>query len=335
MSLADKVIDKAQEFIGVKENPPESNNVKFNTDYYGYEVSDSGSSSYPWCVTFLWDIFKMCNASHVFCDGVKTASTETVYAHYKNKNMLFLKGQKGDIALFLTAGADNSRNVNHAGLVICKNSDGSYETIEGNTGGSDIANGGMVMRKTRNVEGRGYKIVGFARPNYSAQNYQPGNHGLLYNEIPISAKLTLQASGLRVRMSPNTNSSVVKNLSEGTVVYAYGRIASRKNPWFHIFEGWISGNFVKGWIKDYDNNRRWWYVEKGYKYAKSEWRKIAGKDYCFGKDSYLFVECYIKSAVREVYYWVDDDGVYKKQYDTAAPDRRYRIVENYKTENAL
>ena len=61
---------------------------------------------------------------------------------------------------------------------------------------------------------------------------------------------------------------------------------------------------------------------------------FAEKDYCFGMDGYLFVECYIKSAVNNTYYWVDDDGVYLNQYDTATPDRSYRVVENYKTENA-
>ena len=35
-----------------------------------------------------------------------------------------------------------------------------------------------------------------------------------------------------------------------------------------------------------------------------------------------------------IYYWVDDDGVYMSQYDTTTPDRNYRVVENYKTENA-
>nr|WP_330392143.1 hypothetical protein [Enterocloster clostridioformis] len=46
------------------------------------------------------------------------------------------------------------------------------------------------------------------------------------------------------------------------------------------------------------------------------------------------MECYIKSEVNSNYYWVDDDGVYMSQYDTTTPDRKYRVVENYKTENA-
>lgn len=66
MSLIDTIISKALEFEGVSESPPGSNNVIFNTDYYGEEVE---GEAYPWCVTFLWDVFRMCNASSVFCDG--------------------------------------------------------------------------------------------------------------------------------------------------------------------------------------------------------------------------------------------------------------------------
>ena len=82
------------------------------------------------------------------------------------------------------------------------------------------------------------------------------------------------------------------------------------------------------------NAGRWWWKNSDGSYPKSEWKTIAGKDYCFGPDGYLFVECYIKSEVNSNYYWVDDDGVYMSQYDTTTPDRKYRVVENYKTENA-
>ena len=285
MSLIDNVISKAREYVGVSEYPPESNNVKFNTDYYGKEVYDSSTATYPWCVTFLWDIFRMSEAEKVFCDGIKTASTEIVYSHYKDKNMLFSKGQRGDIILLLTAEAGKNRRVNHAGIVVGANTDGTYETIEGNTGSGDIANGGMVMTRKRSFDGKGYTIVGFARPDYRNQSsIKVQTDKQVYNEIPISARLTIVGSGVRVRTAPNTSSSVLKNLSEGEVVKARGRIAGRNNPWFHIAEGWISGNFVKGWVKDYNDNNRWWYVERDYKYAKAEWKNISGKEYCFVND---------------------------------------------------
>lgn len=332
MALVDRVISKALEYVGVTEDPPESNNVIFNTHFYGKEVSDSSTSTYPWCMAFLWDVFRMSGASHVFCDGIKTASTETVYKHYTGKNMFFSKGQRGDIVMILTGDAGGKRKVNHAGLVISRNSDGSYETVEGNTGNGDIANGGMVMTKTRTMEGRGYRIVGFARVNYgNGQPQNPSDHN--NGEIPISGRLTIKGSGVRVRKSQNSDAGIIKVLSAGEVVNARGRIAGG-DPKIHINEGWISASYVEGWIKDYNDNNRWWYLERGYYYPKREWRTIGGRDYCFGKDAYLFVNCYIKSSVSGTYYWVNNNGAYEKQYDTSSPNRRYRIVQNYKNENA-
>ena len=205
----------------------------------------------------------------------------------------------------------------------CKNI--RHDTVEGNTGGN-IADGGAVMRRTRSMNGSGYKIVAFARPTYGA--IEP------MEEIAISAKLTVQGTNVNVRTSPNTNASIVKKLNTGAEIQASSRVLINGDSWFHFSDGWISGNYVQGWVKDYNDNNRWWYVEKGYIYPKSEWKTIAGKDYCFGPDGYLFVECYIKSEVNSNYYWVDDDGVYMSQYDTTTPDRKYRVVENYKTENA-
>ena len=154
------------------------------------------------------------------------------------------------------------------------------------------------------------------------------------NEIPVSAQLTVQGTNVNVRTSPNTSATIVRKLNTGASVQATGRILINGDPWFHIADGWISGDYVQGWVKDYNDNNRWWYVEKGYAFPISVWKTIAEKDYCFGMDGYLFVECYIKSAVNNTYYWVDDDGVSLNQYDTATPDRSYRVVENYKTENA-
>ena len=250
MSLIDTIISKALEFEGVSESPPGSNNVIFNTDYYGEEVE---GEAYPWCVTFLWDVFRMCNASSVFCDGQKTASTEFVYSHY-NDGRLFSQGQAGDIVLIKTSSAASNRNVNHAGLVIKRNNDGSYDTVEGNTGGN-IADGGAVMRRTRSMNGSGYKIVAFARPTYGA--IEP------MEEIAISAKLTVQGTNVNVRTSPNTNASIVKKLNTGAEIQASSRVLINGDSWFHFSDGWISGNYVQGWVKDYNDNNRWWYVEKG------------------------------------------------------------------------
>ena len=38
MAKASTILKKAKSYIGTKENPANSNNVKFNTDYYGHSV---------------------------------------------------------------------------------------------------------------------------------------------------------------------------------------------------------------------------------------------------------------------------------------------------------
>ena len=40
---------------GVVEMPSNSNKVKYNTAYYGREVS---GRAYPWCMTFVWWVFR-------------------------------------------------------------------------------------------------------------------------------------------------------------------------------------------------------------------------------------------------------------------------------------
>ncbi len=44
------IMDKAASYIGTLESPPGSNNVLFNTDYYGGAVSGDW---YPWCCAFV------------------------------------------------------------------------------------------------------------------------------------------------------------------------------------------------------------------------------------------------------------------------------------------
>ena len=75
MATAKQIIDKAISYLGTKESPANSNNVVFNTHYYGRAVS---GASYPWCCAFVWDIFRMCGASSLFYDGKKTAYCPTV-----------------------------------------------------------------------------------------------------------------------------------------------------------------------------------------------------------------------------------------------------------------
>ena len=169
MATARKIIEKAKSYIGTKESPANSNNVIFNTDYYGHPVN---GSAYPWCCTFVWDIFRMCGASSLFFDGNKTASCTTVLRWAQQRGLIVNQGQPGDLILF---DWDYSGDADHIGFVEEYQGNGVYTTIEGNTAIGNDSNGGEVMRRTRNT-----CIRAFVRPKYEVDNlkyraYTQGN----------------------------------------------------------------------------------------------------------------------------------------------------------------
>lgn len=155
---AEKILDTARAQLGIREEPPNSNRVKFNTAYYGREVS---GSDYPWCCAFVWWVFREAGASELFYGGKKTASCSTLLGFHKaqavRENYL-----PGDIIFF---NFDGKRNTQHVG--ICEDWDGQYiTTIDGNTAPTNEANGGAVMRRRRPKK----YIVGAHRPTYEEDN---------------------------------------------------------------------------------------------------------------------------------------------------------------------
>ena len=156
---AKDVMNKAISYLNTKESPANSNNVIFNTDYYGKKVS---GSAYPWCCAFVWDIFRLAGASSLFYDGKKTAYCPTVESWGKSNKLTVdkNKGKYGDIVLFDFYGKGVSC---HIGLIVQKNSDGTYKTIEGNTAVGNDDNGGCVMYRTRSKS----SIRCIIRPKYT------------------------------------------------------------------------------------------------------------------------------------------------------------------------
>lgn len=54
MSQAEKVLDLARQQLGVTESPAGSNNVKYNTAYYGQAVHDGlWNTTFAWCAVFV------------------------------------------------------------------------------------------------------------------------------------------------------------------------------------------------------------------------------------------------------------------------------------------
>ena len=66
----ERLLSTARKELGIKEQPADSNRVKYNTAYYGREVS---GGSYAWCAVFLWWCFREAGASELYYGGGKTA----------------------------------------------------------------------------------------------------------------------------------------------------------------------------------------------------------------------------------------------------------------------
>jgi len=148
---AKKIIDIAEREIGTKEAPPNSNNVKYNTWYYGHPVS---GSAYPWCAVFVSWVFK---DDQSLCK--KTASCVDMLTWFERNGQIVKDPQPGDIVFFKYS--TNARRTNHVGIVKAVNGK-SLRTIEGNTSISSNDNGGSVMERVR-----GSNIVAYARPKYA------------------------------------------------------------------------------------------------------------------------------------------------------------------------
>lgn len=144
------LIEIARGELGVKESPPKSNNVKYNTWYYGREVS---GSAYPWCMVFVqW----CCDRAGVK-PPVKTASCGALLNAARKAGEAVYSGYRpGDVVIY---DFDGDGGTDHCGIVESV-SGSTVIAIEGNTSVGSDSDGGEVMRRTRNL----YQICGAWRP---------------------------------------------------------------------------------------------------------------------------------------------------------------------------
>ena len=176
MAKAQEIIEKAKKEIGKTEYPPNSNNVSYNTWYYGHEVYDGlAGAKYPWCVTFIVWLFKETKLL------TKTASSTYLFNWFKKNGAIHKTPEVGDIAFFyFSKKKKQGVEAEHVGLVTKVSSD-RVVTVEGNTsmnGSQD--NGGMVCEKIRKLDGT---IRGFGRPKYDKDTTQKKSNEEIAQEV--------------------------------------------------------------------------------------------------------------------------------------------------------
>ena len=153
MTMVNQILDIARKELGVKESPANSNNVKYNTWFYGRTVS---GSAYPWCMAFVQWVFAQAGAKLPYT----TASCSALLNWYKkNRPAGVVKSpQPGDIIIY---------NFGHTGIVESVGK-GVITAIEGNTSpgtAGSQSNGGMVCRRTRKTS----TVTAYIRPDYEKE----------------------------------------------------------------------------------------------------------------------------------------------------------------------
>lgn len=142
--------------IGTAEMPPNSNNVKYNTWYYGREVF---GSAYPWCMVFCQWVYDKAEIKL----PIRTASCTTLMDASKAKKS-FVDNKHlapGDLLLFDFAAKPTGTKATHCGILSSING-ANLKSIEGNTSTKDETNGGTVMMRDRTIS----QVVGAFRPTF-------------------------------------------------------------------------------------------------------------------------------------------------------------------------
>lgn len=133
----------ATEQIGYTESPPGSNMTKFGAWF--------GLNGVPWCGIFVSWCYSQAGFPLPRIGFVKGfAGVQTAFEYFTNikKFGTFTRNPKpGDIVLFKFGS-----RYDHTGLFVKDNKDGTFTTIEGNTGTGDDKNGGAVMERVRKYD---------------------------------------------------------------------------------------------------------------------------------------------------------------------------------------
>lgn len=152
--LRGQILDIAAKEEGTTEFPPGTNNVKYNTWFYGREVHDGDKprASYAWCATFCMWVYAQAGAPIKKGDYLRGFSSVPSIkrkrkAEIVTKNELF----GGEWVIFEFNGKPEP---DHIGLFEKWEKEGeTFWCIEGNTSktGSQ-SNGGAVERQLRSIK---------------------------------------------------------------------------------------------------------------------------------------------------------------------------------------
>lgn len=221
--MKQKIIDIATKELGTSENPVGSNNVKYNTWYYGRSVS---GSQYPWCAVFVSWCASQAGVPETIIP--KTAAVASFKKFFMSKGLYQKKAKDrmpsvGDIMI-----QDSDTGINglsHTGIVV-EVFDGFFYTIEGNTSDS-------VKKKIYYIKDP--RISGFCSPEY----LQESATNQTYDEN--SKAKQSRATDQSTQKSDQITSTVIRSIVGGNSI---------KREYININS--TSENIIELYIRNYD-----------------------------------------------------------------------------------
>lgn len=255
MATAKQILEIARAEIGNKENPTGSNRQKYGKAY--------GWDGVAWCVIFAWWCFHQAGADNLL--PMKTASCWQMMDAAKKAELWVTSGFRPGDVLIYKFGASY-----HTG--ICESVSGNTVTaIEGNTGISNNANGGQVMRRKRNIA----FVKGAVRPKYDVQKplplvaqevidgawgngdarvkrlteagYNPGDVQKRVNVLCKGGlRVQITADVLNIRAAPDLYARKLDIFGAGATVHIEEvREGNGASAWGRVGNGWISLDYVR------------------------------------------------------------------------------------------
>lgn len=163
MAVVADVIRIAEAEVGYVEQGGANNNSGNLTKYgkwYGIDAQ-------PWCAMFISWVFFMAGMPLPASTSKGFAYTPSGAEWFKKRNRWSTLPRVGAVVFFSMGG----QRIDHVGLVVKVNGDGSIITIEGNTSSGNAGSqrdGGGVYRRLRKSH-----IVGYGLPEYVVNNPPP------------------------------------------------------------------------------------------------------------------------------------------------------------------
>lgn len=204
---AAKVLAAAQAELGTKESPANSNNVKYNTWFYGRAVS---GSAYPWCMVFIMWLFYKLGALHLL--PARTASCGTLMrAAQKAGQWVTGEYRPGDVVIYDFPGGAAT---DHCGVIESVTASGVV-AIEGNTSeAGSQSNGGQVCRKMRPYS----QVVGAVRPKFEEDDMTDIEKLTDAELVRLAERMqaALAKQPISARLAPEFHEAIDKGITDGS-----------------------------------------------------------------------------------------------------------------------